>query len=307
MTQDRILITGAASGLGLALATRYAQDGRRVLLTDQDPDALERAVAGIGAAHADRLATLVLDVRLDEDWDAARAWVASHWGGLDVLVNNAGVATGGRFEHLPTEDWDWILQINLMGVVRGCRTFVPMMREQRSGHLVNIASAAGLLNPPVMASYNVVKAGVVSLSETLRHELEPAGITTSVVCPTFFRTGLAGTFRTPDEAVRRTMEKLVTQSSVPADVIAGRIQAGVAKGRFLILTDREGAVAYAVKRFVPPLFRREARKGAVRLLNSIARSEREAAATGGAAAGGPSSGGTAPAGTTSGGVPTAGA
>jgi NAD(P)-dependent dehydrogenase (short-subunit alcohol dehydrogenase family) len=282
MTDQRILITGAASGLGLALATRYAGAGDRVLLTDLDQGALDAAVeaiaTGAGAGVRERLATLVLDVRDDGDWEAARDWVQSTWGGLDVLVNNAGVATGGRFEHLPMEDWDWILQINLMGVVRGCRTFVPMMRAQGSGHLVNIASAAGLLNPPVMASYNVVKAGVVSLSETLRHELEPAGIATSVVCPTFFRTGLAGSFRTPDEAVRRTMEKLVTQSDVPADVIAERIQKGVAAGRFLILTDREGAVAWAVKRFVPPLFRREARKGAARLLASIARSEREAAA-----------------------------
>lgn len=285
MPDRRILITGAASGLGLALATGYARDGWRVLLTDLDQDALDRAVdAAAGdapgaAAIRERLATLVLDVRDDGDWEAARAWVASRWGGLDVLVNNAGVATGGRFELLPQEDWDWIVGINLMGVVRGCRTFVPMMREQGSGHLVNVASAAGLLNPPVMASYNVVKAGVVSLSETLRHELEPAGIRTSVVCPTFFRTGLAGTFRTPDEAVRRTMEKLVTQSDVPADVIAGRIRAAVAKGRFLILTDREGIVAFAVKRFVPPLFRREARKGAARLLGNIARAEREAGGT----------------------------
>lgn len=282
MTDRRILITGAASGLGLALATRYARDGWRVLLTDVDQPALDRAAeavaGGAATAERERIATLALDVRSDDDWAAARDWVASHWGGLDVLVSNAGVATGGRFEHLPIEDWDWIVQINLMGVVRGCRTFVPMMREQGSGHLVNIASAAGLLNPPVMASYNVVKAGVVSLSETLRHELEPAGITTSVVCPTFFRTGLAGSFRTPDEAVRRTMDKLVTQSSVPADVIAARIQDAVAKRRFLILTDREGIVAHAVKRFVPPLFRREARKGAARLLASIAKSEREAGA-----------------------------
>lgn len=281
MPDRRILITGAASGLGLALATGYARDGWRVLLTDLDQAGLDRAVDAVAgdapgaAATRERLATLVLDVRSDADWETARSWVASTWGGLDVLVNNAGVATGGRFELLPQEDWDWIVGINLMGVVRGCRTFVPVMRAQGSGHLVNVASAAGLLNPPVMASYNVVKAGVVSLSETLRHELEPAGIRTSVVCPTFFRTGLAGTFRTPDEAVRRTMEKLVTQSDVPAEVIAERIRAAVAKGRFLILTDREGVVAFAVKRFVPALFRREARKGATRLLNSIARAERE--------------------------------
>jgi NAD(P)-dependent dehydrogenase (short-subunit alcohol dehydrogenase family) len=278
MTHDRILITGAASGLGLALATRYAAAGRRVLLTDLDQDALDRAVASLPAPGRARAATRVLDVRSDDDWEDARAWVQEQWDGLDVLVNNAGVATGGRFPQTPMEDWDWIVSINLMGVVRGCRTFVPMLQAQGSGALVNIASAAGLLNPPVMASYNVVKAGVVSLSETLRYELEPDGITTSVVCPTFFRTGLAGTFRTPDEAVRRSMEKLVTKSSTPADRIAGKIFDGVEKGRFLILTDREGAVAYAVKRFVPPLFQREVRKGAARLLGQIAKAEREAAA-----------------------------
>lgn len=278
MSGRRILITGAASGLGHALARRYAADGWRVLLTDQDEDALGRAVEALPAPGRETAATRVLDVRSDEDWADARAWVEEHWGGLDVLVNNAGVATGGRFAHLPIEDWEWILSINLMGVVRGCRTFVPLFEDQGDGHLVNIASAAGLLNPPVMASYNVVKSGVVSLSETLRWELEPAGIRTTVVCPTFFRTGLAGTFRTPDDAVRRSMEKLVTQSSVPAERIADRIVEGVAKGRFLVLTDRQGVVAYAVKRFVPPLFAREARKGARRLLGSIARSEREQAA-----------------------------
>jgi NAD(P)-dependent dehydrogenase (short-subunit alcohol dehydrogenase family) len=277
-SSQRILITGAASGLGLALATRYAADGRRVLLTDLDQDALDRAVAGLPAASRTRVATRVLDVRSDGDWEDARAWVGEHWDGLDVLVNNAGVATGGRFAKTPMEDWDWILEINLKGVVRGCRTFVPLFQAQGSGQLVNIASAAGLLNPPVMSSYNVVKAGVVSLSETLRYELEPDGIKTSVVCPTFFRTGLAGTFRTPDEAVRRTMEKLVTGSAVPADRIADRIVDGVAKGRFLILTDREGAVAYAAKRFVPPLFRHQIRKGAARLLGAIARADASAPA-----------------------------
>jgi NAD(P)-dependent dehydrogenase (short-subunit alcohol dehydrogenase family) len=278
MTHDRILITGAASGLGLALATRYAAEGRRVLLTDLDQEALDRAVATLPSPGRERAATRVLDVRSDDDWNDARAWVQEQWDGLDVLVNNAGVATGGRFPQTPIEDWDWIVSINLMGVVRGCRTFVPLFQQQGSGALVNIASAAGLLNPPVMASYNVVKAGVVSLSETLRYELEPDGVATSVVCPTFFRTGLAGTFRSPDEAVRRSMEKLVTKSSVPADRIAGKIFEGVEKGRFLILTDREGILAYAVKRFVPPLFQREVRKGAARLLGSIAQAERDAAA-----------------------------
>jgi NAD(P)-dependent dehydrogenase (short-subunit alcohol dehydrogenase family) len=278
---QRILITGAASGLGLALARRYAADGWRVLLTDVSADALATAVAALagtdggtaGAGASPRIHGLVHDVRSDDDWATVRAWCEEHWDGLDVLVNNAGVATGGRFARLPMEDWDWILDINLKGVIRGCRTFVPLFEAQGSGHLVNVASLAGLLNPPAMASYNVVKASVVSLSETLRFELEPAGIRTSVVCPSFFRTGLAASFRTPDPAVQQIMDSLVTKSRTPAEAIAAVVQKGVAEGRFLILTDRDGRVAYFVKRFVPPLFRNQVRKGAGRLLGRIAAAE----------------------------------
>ncbi len=270
MSPQRILITGAASGLGLALATRYAADGWRVLMTDVDSDALQQAIAGLPPASRDRVRSRTLDVRSDEDWEATRAWCEAEVGGLDVLVNNAGVATGGRFAPTPMEDWDWILEINLKGVIRGCRTFVPLFQGQGHGHLVNVASLAGLVNPPAMSSYNVVKAGVVSLSETLRFELEPDGIATSVVCPSFFKTGLAASFRTPDPAVERLIDRLVTQSKFSADGIAETIQRGVAAKRFLILTDRDGRVSYFVKRFVPPLFRREVRKGAARLLGSIA-------------------------------------
>lgn len=101
------------------------------------------------------------------------------------------MAAGGRIDVLTVEDWRWITEINLFGVVRGCRTFTPLFKRQGSGHIVNTASAAGLVHPPVMSSYNAVKAAVVALSETLTHELGPYGITTSVVCPTFFRTNLA--------------------------------------------------------------------------------------------------------------------
>src|SRR5690606_14563701 len=107
----------------------------------------------------------------------------------------------------------------------------------------------------------------------LRFELEPDGIATSVVCPSFFKTGLAASLRTPDPAVERLIDRLVTKSRFSADGIAATIQRGVAAKRFLILTDRDGRVSYFVKRFVPPLFRREARKGAARLLGNIAATE----------------------------------
>lgn len=265
---QRILISGAASGLGLALARRYADAGWRVFLTDVDVAALDQAVASLNAG--DRILSQTLDVRSPDDWEAARERCVAAWGGLDVLVNNAGVATGGSFARTPIEDWDWIIDINLKGVIRGAATFVPLFTEQGHGHVVNVASLAGLVNPPLMASYNVVKAGVVSLSETLRFELEPAGITTSVVCPSFFRTGLATSFRTPDPAVRQLMERLVTASDIPAERIAATIKDGIDAKRFLILTDRDGRVAYTVKRFLPPLFNTMIRRRGKQLLDRVA-------------------------------------
>ncbi len=193
----RILITGAASGLGRALAQAAVADGARVLLTDRDQAAGELArlelAESIREAGGDtaRVAFLPLDVRDDLAWDAAREWCALQWGGLDVLVNNAGVAAAGPIAEIPMADWDWILEINLKGVIRGVRTFVPMFAAQGSGHVVNIASLAGLMNLANMASYNVTKAGVISLSETMRCELEPLGVRTTVVCPSFFQTNLA--------------------------------------------------------------------------------------------------------------------
>jgi NAD(P)-dependent dehydrogenase (short-subunit alcohol dehydrogenase family) len=120
---------------------------------------------------------------------------------LDVLVNNAGVAGGGRLDVATVDEWRWITEINLFGVVRGCRTFTPLFKRQGSGYIVNTASAAGLIHPPTMSSYNAVKAAVVALSETLQYELAPYGVSTSVVCPSFFRTNLASSLRGADPAV----------------------------------------------------------------------------------------------------------
>lgn len=245
---DRILVTGAASGLGLALVRRLVHRGCRVLATDvaeQRPDSLDDAP---GVAYRK------LDVRSDDDWQAAYDWVRQEWRGLDVLVNNAGVAAGGRIELTTMDQWQWIVEINLFGVVRGCRTFTPMLKEQRTGHIVNTASAAGLVHPPRMAEYTSVKAGVVALSETLRYELEPYGITVSVVCPTFFRTNLASSLRGHDEESRQSARKLIERSPLSADTVAARVVDGIDHGRHLILTDRNGRLAYYAKRFARPLY-----------------------------------------------------
>jgi NAD(P)-dependent dehydrogenase (short-subunit alcohol dehydrogenase family) len=293
----RVLITGAASGLGLALAEAWAQRGWNVLLTDRDAEALEREAQrlaaapvrstrgeevaerlaskpGAGALPEPRIASLVLDVTDEDDWAAALEWTRERWGGLDVLVNNAGVATGGRMELASMEDWRWVIDINLLGVVQGCRTFIPLFKEQGSGHIVNTASLAGLILPPTMASYNVVKAGVIALSETLRFELMPYGINTTVVCPNFFKTNLAQNLRTTDANVERAVDKLVSKSSVPASVIAEQVVYGVDEGRFLVLTDRQGRIAYFVKRFLPPLYRNRVAEASRRLRSSAEKHDR---------------------------------
>jgi NAD(P)-dependent dehydrogenase (short-subunit alcohol dehydrogenase family) len=251
---SRVLVTGGASGLGAALVERFVADGHQVLSTD-----VAAEVDGHGAT-----AYRQLNVRDAADWDAAVAWCEENWGGLDILVNNAGIATGGRIDVESLDEWDRVIDINLMGVVRGCRAFTPMFKRQQSGQIVNTASAAGLVHPPMMSSYNTVKAGVVALSETLSHELSPYGVSVSVVCPSFFKTNLADSIQGADTAMGATARQLIEKSPRTADDIAAKVVAGVQKRQFLIIPDRPALLAWRTKRFARPLYDRQMRKIAAR-------------------------------------------
>jgi NAD(P)-dependent dehydrogenase (short-subunit alcohol dehydrogenase family) len=217
----RVLVTGAGSGLGAALTRAWRARGDEVLATDRTVDGVD----------------LALDVTSDEDWALALQQVLTQWGGLDVLVNNAGVAGGGRLDVATLEEWRWITEINLFGVVRGTRTFVPMFKTQRSGHIVNVASLAGLVHPAGMASYNAVKAAVVALTETTGHELAPYGVTASVVCPSYFRTNLLASMQGADTAIAGVVEHLVESAPFTADDIAASVIAGIDRGEELIIPD----------------------------------------------------------------------
>jgi len=252
----RILVTGGASGLGAALVRQFVAQGNQVLVTDIGPSAPADAPAGTSY--------LKLDVRSAADWDAAVAWCEEHWGGLNLLVNNAGVATGGRIDVETLAEWDRVVDINLMGVVRGCRAFAPVFKRQRSGHLVNVASAAGLLHPPMMSSYNTVKAGVVALSETLSHELHPFGVTVSAVCPSFFKTDLADSMQGADVEMNAVARRLIEKSPRTADEVAAAVLHGIAKQSFLIIPDRPTLMSWRVKRFARPLYDRQMRRIAAR-------------------------------------------
>src|SRR6478609_4172637 len=237
----RVLVTGGASGLGLALVRALVARGDHVLATDVQtdrPDALPEAAA-----------YLPLDVRSDEAWAAALAHVRETWGGLDLLVNNAGVAAGGRIDVATMDEWRWIVDINLLGVVRGCRTFTPLLKEQGSGHIVNTASLAGLVHAPGMSAYNTVKAGVV----------------VSVICPSFFRTNLGSSIQAAATEMEEAGKKMVSGSKRTADEIASIVVRGIDARRDVILTERDGHVAWRAKRFARPAYTAVMKRAAKRV------------------------------------------
>ena len=175
----RIFITGGASGLGLALAHRFADNGDKVCIGDIHT---ERGVEAEQALAAKTTAKfLTCNVQRESDLQSAADWLLAEWGGVDVVINNAGVASAGAIDEFSMEDWQWVMDINLLGVVRGCKVFSALMKSQGSGHIVNIASLAGLIHPPRMGSYCATKAAVVALSESMSLERDGGSSAVSVV------------------------------------------------------------------------------------------------------------------------------
>jgi len=252
----RVLITGAGSGLGRALAFRYAEAGWRVACADIRVDRAEETVGlitgfGIGAM------ALQVDVGSDESFEALRDMVLAAWEGVDLVINNAGVSGGGSVLTASMSDWHWMLNINLLGVVRGCRLFGPVLVEQGGGHIVNIASFAALAGGPGMATYATAKSGVVTVSEGLRADLEGSGVKISVVCPSFFQTNLLEGFRAPDNASLKMATALMREAKESASDIAEAIYRSVERGEFLILPSAEVRNRWRLKRWFPELYFRK--------------------------------------------------
>jgi NAD(P)-dependent dehydrogenase (short-subunit alcohol dehydrogenase family) len=251
----RALVTGGSSGLGAALCRALVARGDQVVSADIKLPA--EPVEGVGY--------LTLDVRSDQDWSDAVAWVDREWRGLDILFNNAGVAGGGRLDVATMDEWEWITAINLFGVVRGTRAFVPTFKRQRSGQVVNIASLAGLVHPAGMASYNAVKAAVVAFTETVGHELAQYGVTAHAVCPSYFRTGLVDAMQGSDEAVGAVIGALVTDAPLGPDEIAAPVLEALDRGEELILPDDAARAAYHLKLTDRAAYDQVMRKQAARL------------------------------------------
>lgn len=253
--RPRVVITGGGGGLGRAFAKHFAQKGASVLVADVDragAESTKSLAEGIGG----RAFATTCDVAKPGDVAALAREAIDVMGGVDVVVNNAGVAVAGPTGDVPLEDWEWIMGINLWGVIYGCHTFAPILKRQGSGHIINIASLAAIAQAPNMAPYNVTKAGVVALSETLYAELRYTGVGVTVVCPSFFQTNIMNAGRTtgmPGDA-QGLVAKLMKRSKVQADDVVNDAVRAAEKGKLYSLPHREGVLTWGMKRLVPNLF-----------------------------------------------------
>lgn len=260
----RAVVTGAGSGLGAALCEELAGRGARVIAADLDEASARVTAARCGSGtHAMRC-----DVTRLADVEALATAADDLLGGVDLVINNAGVAVAGKLGEVPIEDWRWAIDVNLWGVIHGCHVFAPRLERQRRGHIVNVASAAGLLTPPHMAPYNTTKAAVIALSETLYSDLLSAGVGVSVVCPTFFRTNLVKSERTSQNpALHQAARGLVEKSKVSARTIARATLHGVEHDVLYVSPQVEGRWLWRLKRLAPESFLRLSPRVATHLIS----------------------------------------
>lgn len=214
----RAFITGAASGLGLAFCRHLAADGWTLGLADIDEDGLSdvaKELETLGAtAH-----TFQLDVSDGAAFQETADAFVEQAGGIDLVINNAGLGAGGKFEDTTLEDWNRVISVNLMGVVNGSKAFIPHLEASGGGHLMNIASIAAVAAAPRMSLYNVTKAGVRAFSETLYGELKDRGIHVSVVMPSFFQTNI-GENLVGTKSAQAMTKVLLDRSDLTAEDVA---------------------------------------------------------------------------------------
>lgn len=251
-----VLITGGASGLGRSLAMRFAKEGANICIADINTSGAEETLSMVEQAGG-RGFTYALDVRQESEWNQLYQVITERWGQLDVVVNNAGVATGDRIDAGEWQWWEWIIDINLKGVALGCRTFAPLFKQQEKGHFINVASLAGLLAAPSMASYNASKAAVIAISETMHYELMPYNVGVMALCPGFFRTNLASTMKTSDPGMLEFVDKVFERSELNGDDVADIAYHAMLKNKLICNPHPAGRKAYFIKRYLPFLYRKE--------------------------------------------------
>lgn len=266
-------ITGGASGIGLGMAKAFASRGMKIAMADIQEDALASAAQGLRADGA-TVETIQVDVTDRKEMERAKAEALSHFGAVHIVCNNAGVNFAGPIGEISYDDWDWVMGVNLNGVVNGVMTFTEeLTKHGADAHFVNTASIGGLLGMRNLIIYNTAKFGVVGLSEALRADLHEAGVGVSVLCPGFVKTNLnssernrpgvdAGSVAAPDEDP-------LAQGMDPVD-LGHKVMAAVEAGEFFILPHPEFSGALADKnKAMENAFKEEVDPAAVELVRSF--------------------------------------
>lgn len=249
------VVTGAASGIGLALTERFLEEGMRVVLADVEKGNLDKQVARLTAEGGDVLG-VVCDVRDPDSVKDLAARTLAHYGAVHVVFNNAGVGPAGPMLETTPEDWRWIVDVNLLGVAYGVMAFGPIMKEAGEGHIINTASEAGHVSSAALGMYTATKHAVVGLSESLYRELEGTGVSVHCLCPNLVKTQIFNSERNRDDGAEMrasqtaTMgplrEAISTLGITPAQV-AGDIIDAMRADQFWIFTHDLTKQALAVR------------------------------------------------------------
>ena len=253
----KAVVTGAGSGIGRAFALELAARGGQVVCADIDKDRAERTVRLIERVHGATAHALFCDVASRSDMESLALHTELLLGGPPTLViNNAGVGIGGSpVGDIGLDDWQWALGINLWGVVHGCELFTPQLRAAGRGGIINVASAAGFAAAPTMGPYNVSKAAVMSLSETLAAELTGSGVAVTVLCPTFVKTNVARDGRI-DATAMNLAETLMRWTGYSPERVARMTLDANDRGRLYVLPQLDARLIWLLKRQFPTLYTR---------------------------------------------------
>jgi NAD(P)-dependent dehydrogenase (short-subunit alcohol dehydrogenase family) len=246
------VVTGGASGIGRAMAERFATEGMNVVVADVRQEPLDAVVADLVAAGHPAVGVRT-DVARRADVEALAGATVDAFGAVHVVCNNAGVVVGGRVDHLTDDEWRWVLDVDLWGVVHGVRTFLPLIEQQGEGHVISTSSTSGLVAPPFLSPYSVAKAGVAALMEALRRELDDRGspVGASVLVPGPVATGIVRTgidmgggigARSDTEEGRAFVEgsgAMLAEIGIQPTVVAEMVVDAIRTNRFWVLTHDE--------------------------------------------------------------------
>ncbi len=245
-----ILITGAASGLGKAIANKYANHGWRILVVDIQDDLGEGFVKELND-NGKQAEYYHCDIGEKQNFDTLYDQVSVKYGCIDILINNAGVASAGTLESTTEEEWDRLIRLDLMSVIYGTKALLPLLKKSKKAHIASTASFAGLGLMPGMMTYNVAKAGVIAFSETLHGEMALHNIGVSVICPAFFQTNLISSMKGVSDKTKGFINAQMQTSGVSADDVAKDVFKAIENKVFMIISHKQSKRQYLIKRLFP--------------------------------------------------------